>query len=264
MLRTLKELREFVLAYTLLIPMLFIKTRSFTIDDLVSFVFSFPIRLVIAPIQMREEIAELLKVAARRRLRIILEIGTANGGTLFLFAKVAEPQSTIISIDLPEGSFGGGYSSWRIPLYRSFSRSQKTRMHLVRANSHNLQTLAEVKRILDGRPVDLLLIDGDHTYEGVRKDFEMYSPLVGNGSIIAFHDIVPGPQENVGGVPEFWQEIRRTVTSVEIVWSWNQRGYGIGVIYTSHAIIVTCVFHHTHILTIMCFIILSFANNRSD
>jgi len=45
---------------------------------------------------------------------------------------------------------------------------------------------------------DFLFIDGDHTYEGVEGDFEMYSPLVRRGGIIAFHDIVPGPPENVG------------------------------------------------------------------
>jgi hypothetical protein len=48
-----------------------------------------------------------------------------------------------------------------------------------------------------------LFIDGDHTYEGVRRDFEMYSPLVRKGGIIAFHDIYPGPEESVGGVPKF-------------------------------------------------------------
>jgi hypothetical protein len=40
-----------------------------------------------------------------------------------------------------------------------------------------------------------------------KKDFEMHSPLVRKGKIIAFHDIVPGPSEHVGGVPEFWKEI---------------------------------------------------------
>ena len=65
----------------------------------------------------------------------------------------------------------------------------------MRANSHNLDTLNKVKRILADRPIDLLFIDGDHTYVGVKMDFEMYRPLVRKGGIIAFHDIVPHPPE---------------------------------------------------------------------
>jgi predicted O-methyltransferase YrrM len=79
--------------------------------------------------------------------------------------------------------------------------------------------------------VDFLFIDGDHTYEGVRRDFEMYSPLVREGGIIAFHDIVPGPPENVGGVPEFWNKIKTRYRHLEIVRDWGQGGFGIGVIY---------------------------------
>jgi predicted O-methyltransferase YrrM len=59
-----------------------------------------------------------------------------------------------------------------------------------------------IKNILDDRKVDFLFIDGDHTYEGVTRDFEMYSPLVKRGGIIAIHDIVPASPENVGGVPD--------------------------------------------------------------
>jgi len=55
----------------------------------------------------------------------------------------------------------------------------------------------------EGGELNFLFIDGDHTYEGVRKNFEMYSPLVRRGGIVAFHDIVPRPPENVGGVPRF-------------------------------------------------------------
>ena len=79
-----------------------------------------------------------------------------------------------------------------------------------------------------------LFIDGDHTYEGVKKDFEMYAPLCRKGGIIAFHDIVPGPLENVGGVPEFWNEIKGKYKHKELVRNsqqGQQGGYGIGILY---------------------------------
>ena len=36
--------------------------------------------------------------------------------------------------------------------------------------------------------VDYLHIDADHTYEGVKKDFELYSPLMNENGIISIHD----------------------------------------------------------------------------
>jgi len=43
---------------------------------------------------------------------------------------------------------------------------------------------------------------------GLRGTFEMYSPLVRRGDIVAFHDIVPGSPENVGGTPRSWNKIK--------------------------------------------------------
>ena len=52
-----------------------------------------------------------------------------------------------------------------------------------------------------------------------------------SGGIIALHDIVPGPPEKVGGVPEFWAELTADgVSNEEIVEDWGQGGYGIGVV----------------------------------
>ena len=65
----------------------------------------------------------------------------------------------------------------------------------------------------------------------MKTDSEIYSKLVGKGGIIAFHDIVSGPPENVGGVSRFWSEIKRSFSYVELVKNWKQGGYGIGVIY---------------------------------
>jgi predicted O-methyltransferase YrrM len=201
------------------------------IYDALDLAFSFQaLGVSIEPAQVREEIAKLLEIAAGLRPRVVLEIGTARGGTLFLFTRVADPNAKIISIDLPGGPFGGGYPRWKVPLYKSFARGGQ-RIYLLRRDSHDPRTLEEVERILGGERVDFLFIDGDHSYEGVKRDLKMYSPLVRKGGIVAFHDIVPGPPENVGGVPEFWNQIKTYFRHLEIVKDWNQGGFGIGVLY---------------------------------
>jgi hypothetical protein len=66
----------------------------------------------------------------------------------------------------------------------------------------------------------------------VRRDFELYSPLVKKGGMIAIHDIAPGPELAVGGVPLFWRELKEAHhSSIELVEDWQQGGFGIGVIF---------------------------------
>jgi len=99
---------------------------------------------------------------------------------------------------------------------------------LLQADSHNSHTISRVETLLAGRTLDLLFIDGDHTYEGVKMDFEKYSPLMSPGGVVGFHDIVPGPEASVGGVPRFWGEFKEKFPVTEIVADWTQGGYGIG------------------------------------
>ena len=51
------------------------------------------------------------------------------------------------------------------------------------------------KNFLTASRSDFLFIDGDHTVEGVTKDFLLYRPLVRKGGVIAFHDIL-NPRRN--------------------------------------------------------------------
>ena len=118
---------------------------------------------------------------------------------------------------------------WREELYRNFAREQQ-QIKIVRDDSHAPSTLEKVRTLLAGRKLDLLFIDGDHSYDGVKKDFEMYSTLVAPDGVIAFHDIVDGPESYVGGVPKFWRELKPTCRHVEIVKDWKQGGWGIGVL----------------------------------
>ena len=49
---------------------------------------------------------------------------------------------------------------------------------------------ASSRRVARGwnRPIRLLWIDGDHTYGGAKEDFDLFSPHLAEGSIVAFHD----------------------------------------------------------------------------
>ena len=162
---------------------------------------------VVKPMQVREEVAELLELLWQRRPRSVLEIGTASGGTLFLLTRVAAEDAHLISLDLSAGDFGDGYPRWKMPLYRSFALPGQ-RLDLVRADSHDPATYQQILDLLGGEQLDFLFIDADHTYDGVKRDFEMYRPLVRDGGIIGFHDIKPST-DPVYGVHRFWNEIKR-------------------------------------------------------
>jgi len=111
-------------------------TRTSTHRDVVNLAFEFRFRDPIAslalghdvyidirPVQVYEEILKLAEVVADLKPRRVLEIGTANGGTLFIWYRLASDDATVISIDLPGGPFGGGYPMWRAVLYKYFQEA---------------------------------------------------------------------------------------------------------------------------------------------
>ena len=201
------------------------------INDSIKFAFSFQyLGFSIRTFQIKYEITKLLEILKDIKPKTVLEIGTAGGGTFFLFTTIAHPQAKLISVDLPGGSFGGGYAKWKIPLYQSFGKS-KQEIVLLRANSHNQKTLELAKMVLDGKKVDFLFIDGDHTYEGVKRDFNMYVSLVKKGGIVAMHDIVEIFPKHECEVNKFWDEIKEVYEFHEIISDVNQNWGGIGVIY---------------------------------
>lgn len=181
---------------------------------------------LISPLQHRSEIIGLLKEVEKRKPKTLLEIGTATGGTLYLLTRFADENATIISLDLPGGAFGGGYPSWKIPLFKSYAKPGQT-IILVRADSHNANTLETIKKALNGKKIDFLFIDGDHTYEGVKKDYEMYSTL--SQGPIGFHDIIEHSKESGCNVHEFWNEIKKDRERLEFI-AGGQKWGGIGLL----------------------------------
>ena len=213
--------------------------RTASPDQVVDFLFTDDAR-AIQPWQIPAEFRALARLVAERRPRVVLEIGTADGGTLFAHARCAHEQALLISIDLPAGPFGGGYPAWRIPLYRSFAGPAQ-QLELLRLDSHAPGTITVLERILAGRRVDYAFIDGDHTCDGVRQDLELCRRFAARDAIIAFHDIAaqPNPEwlaaaataPGDGAVHEFWGRVKRDYAHEEYVDDPAQEGYGIGVLY---------------------------------
>jgi predicted O-methyltransferase YrrM len=197
------------------------------IDELLDF--SFGNRAAsIRPSQLRVEIEPVLRLVYSLQVRTVLEIGTFNGGTLFLWTRVAAEDAEIISLDLPGGRFGGGYPVWRRPFYRDFALPQQ-RIHLLQSDSHDPKSLDRVKALLGSRRLDLLMIDGDHSYVGVKRDFEMYGSLVRPGGLIVFHDIAQHIDRDCE-VRKYWLEVSQTLPAQEFVASPPQGWAGIGVL----------------------------------
>lgn len=193
--------------------------------DVVDFCF----RQTIKPLQVRSEFLELATIIDNVKPRYALEIGTASGGSLFTLCRLADPHATVISIDLYMAKFGGGYHWTKKPLYKSFAQ-RKQKVHLLRADSHARSTLEKVKSIIGDNKLDYFLIDGDHTYEGVRSDFEMYSPLVRPGGVILFHDIAEHKTIEDCQVSRFWREIKNSFQHREIIADPQQGWAGIGLL----------------------------------
>ena len=181
--------------------------------------------------QKPAELQQLIEfMQGRAKPKNMLEIGTAKGGTLWLWCQLAHPQARIISVDLPDGPFGGGYQPEDIPRLLTYSTNHQW-IQLFRGDSHNPQMFRSVKRFLNGEKLDLLFIDGDHTYEGVKEDWDTYSPLVAENGIVVFHDIVEHTAVPDCDVTTLWNELKRLHKTEEFIDPSNGASWaGIGVI----------------------------------
>ena len=162
---------------------------------------------------------------------IICEIGTANAGTTLFLASSFPSVKKIICIDL--------YVKNKARLNYYLPNKE---ISYIEASSFNDETLKKVASILNNKKIDLLFIDGDHSYEGVKKDFYSYFPLTHSSTAIGFHDIetdyLTKYNRNTGKwsgeVPLFWQQLKHNLKSYkEFIEFENQDGQGIGAFIQS-------------------------------
>jgi cephalosporin hydroxylase len=183
----------------------------------------------IRPLQVRSEFLELVKLVTDQQCKHVLEIGTFMGGTLFVFSQIAASDATVISLDFPTSFSGRLYRAYQKLVFRRLIRKGQS-LFFLRKDSHKPETVASVQEALQGHKLDFLFIDGDHSYEGVRQDFEMYAPLVGDGGLIAIHDIAITDKPLIQ-VYRFWDEVKQGYIHKEFIHQTGKGAMGMGVLW---------------------------------
>lgn len=171
--------------------------------------------------QNKVELKKVLTFVGEIHPKVIVEIGTHKGFSALDFFRAFDPDLLItIEIDPHE-------------VHADFLALPDDRVHLVEGNSHTDEVLEKVENILHGKKIDFLYIDGDHHYEAVKADFFFYEPLVREGGIVGFDDIMLTDwkyREAGVEVNRFWNQlIKEPGTKYAEFWDMTQvAGFGTG------------------------------------
>lgn len=126
----------------------------------------------------------LFRAAALASTRRIVEIGSWKGrSTAWLAAGARLSGARVFAVDPHIGSREDPGAT----TLEEF-RANIERTGLAAFVEPLVMTSAEAIQIVDG-PVDLLFIDGDHTYEAVRLDADLWLPKLADGGTVMFHDV---------------------------------------------------------------------------
>jgi len=134
-----------------------------------------------------DEAAFLFRLVRSQPAAQILEIGRSYGGSAFLFAVASDHNSMVTSIDIaPKND-----ELLQIALEKS-GLAHKVQLRV--GDSSGGETKADF--------YDLIFVDGDHSYEGVLKDYEHWRKAVKPGGCLAFHNAAAGrPHTGTGPGP---------------------------------------------------------------
>lgn len=173
--------------------------------------------------QIPEEAYKFCKLLLGRPFSRVIEIGVGIASTP-VWLMLLEEEGLVVGIDPDQRT-----NDW---IVKSPYCVDVSRFVFLCGRSEDPVIVSKVESYFDKSSVDLLFIDGDHSYSGpvgigggVRSDFDKYKVFVRPGGLIAFHDIFT---EVFDGPQRVFKELREAGYRTQTI---GAGALGIGVIF---------------------------------
>lgn len=132
-------------------------------------------------IQLPEDILIVQELVWRIRPDVIVECGVAHGGSLILYASLLEllGRGRAIGVDVEIRKYN------RLAIE---SHPMSKRVSLIEGSSIDESTVAQVSGRVAGTDSVMVMLDSNHSKAHVRRELELYGPMVTPGSYLVVFD----------------------------------------------------------------------------
>jgi hypothetical protein len=154
--------------------------------------------------------------------KVTVELGVFKGASYFSFCQIVQRLSIktkVFGIDTWKGDEHGGY--YKDAIYDDVAAYNT--LHYADFSTLLRRSFQDAHPSFRSGSIDLLHIDGCHTYDAVKNDYDTWLPKLKKNGIVLFHDI--SVKDNDFGVHRFWDEIKTGKQHFEF-----KHGYGLGVL----------------------------------
>lgn len=163
----------------------------------------------------------------------IVELGVHKGDSLFSMAQSCKDlncKTTLYGIDHWKGdSQAGKVDDFIFRNVSSISNNYFKNITLIKS------AFDDALKCFDDDSLDIIHIDGYHSYEASKNDFESWIPKLKEDGVLLMHDVFS--QNDDVGVVDFWNEIKREFITIEF-----EHSQGLGIIFNRGFKNKTCYF----------------------
>lgn len=142
-------------------------------------------------IQLPDDMLRIQEAIFQTQPDVVIETGIAHGGSLIFYASLMEiiGKGRVIGIDIDIRAHNRAAIE---------AHPMSKRITMVEGSSVAPEVVEEVRALVDGAQVVMLILDSDHSRDHVAAELEAYAPMVTSGSYILSQD---GVMQLVAGMP---------------------------------------------------------------